>query len=383
LRPLCPPQRFNAERRLEIPTTHRLPLSWMIEAASPVLAYRALAEAAPPAARDPLRLIELRDAAWAWKPAHALARRQKETGLWGGNLLAPQPLRPLGWKKPGTIFQYLRLLELGWPSDQRPFRLAERLLFRLLSRDEDPALLVDLQRPARHDPGLAAWARTMGRAAAAAALARAGHGEDPRLRGTAQRLMGDVSLYLRSPLAEKPFKRVGGKTVLDRAATPPTLFTMVMLAHMPSLQRERAGFLERLAAYVSTPGSKREYHVLAGKVLLPPLFEVLGDPLGADAHGRVKDVPFAVFWLELLARLGILRMVPSAARVAARFFSECDDQGVWSPKSLRTQPKTARTLIGYYYPLEGPGRSPAQRQTDVTFRLALIAQLLGLAVDVA
>ena len=354
----------------------------MIEAASPVLAYRALAEAAPPEARDPVRLAELRDAAWAWKPAHAITRRQKESGLWGGNLLAPVAVRALGWKEPGTILQYLRLLELGWPADQRPFRLAERLLFRLLSRDEDPALLVELQRAARSDPGLGVWARTQGRAGAAAALARAGHGEDPRLRGTAQRLMGDVSQYIRSPLAEKPFRRAGGKTVLDPAATPPTLFTMVMLAHMPSLQRERAGFLERLAAYVSQPGTKREYYVLAGRVVLPPLFEIIGDPLGADAHGRVRDVPFAVFWLELLARLGILRMVPSAAKVAARLFAECDEQGVWSPKNLRTQPKSTRALLAYYYPLEGPGRSPAQRQTDITFRLALIAQLLGLPVEV-
>ena len=62
---------------------------------------------------------------------------------------------------------------------------------------------------------------------------------------------------------------------------------------------------------------------------VPPMFEILGDPLRADAQGRVSDVPFAVFWLELLARLGIVRQVPSASRVLARLFAECDDQGIW------------------------------------------------------
>ena len=31
---------------------------------------------------------------------------------------------------------------------------------------------------------------------------------------------------------------------------------------------------------------------------------------------------------------------------------------------------------------QGPGKSPAQRQTDVTFRLALIARLMGLPIEV-
>ena len=61
---------------------------------------------------------------------------------------------------------------------------------------------------------------------------------------------------------------------------------------------------------------------------------------------------------------------------------ECDRQGIWSPKSLRAPPKATTLLTAHYFPLEGPGKSPAQRQTDVTFRLALIAKLLGLPVEV-
>jgi hypothetical protein len=45
-------------------------------------------------------------------------------------------------------------------------------------------------------------------------------------------------------------------------------------------------------------------------------------------------------------------------------------------------PKSTNPVVYHYFPLEGPGKSPAQRQTDVTFRLALIARLLGMPLNV-
>lgn len=367
---------------MEIPSTHTVPLSWLYEAASPPIQFRALMEVVPEPARDSERVAALREEVLHYKEALAIVRKQKETGLWGANLLAPDASKAMGWKETGTIFQYRRLLELGWPGDAKPFRFADRFLFRLLSRDDDPVLLVEFQRPAKTDPGLGLWARSMGAQAAAAALARGAHQDDPRLRGAAHRIASDISTYLRSELALKPFKKAQGKTVLDPLTYAPTIFSVEMLAFMPAVQRERAGFLERLAAYFSTPTSRREFYILAGKKLLPPMFEILGEPMQADAHGRVDDVPFALYWLELLARLGIVRQVPPAVKVLARLFSETDEQGVWSPSGLRVMPKSENPTVSHYFPLEGPGKSPAQRQTDVTFRLALIARLLGIPLNV-
>lgn len=367
---------------MEIPSTHTVPLSWLSEAASPPIQYRTLTEVVPESARDPERVAALRDQVLRYKEALAIVRKQKETGLWGGNLLAPGPSKAMGWKETGTIYQYRRLLELGWPGDARPFRFADRFLFRLLSRDEDPALLVEFQRAAKTDSGLALWVRNMGSQAAAAALARGAHQDDPRLRGAAHRIATDISAYLRSELAQKPFKKARGKTVLDPLAYPPTVFSVELLAFMPAVQRERAGFLQRFVTYFSTPAPRRAFSIQAGKKLLPPLFEILGDPLHADAQGRITDVPFAVYWLELLTRLGIVRQVPSAAKVLARLYNECDDQGIWTPSGLRALPKSTNPVVSHYFPLEGPGKSPAQRQTDVTFRLALIARLLGMPLNV-
>jgi hypothetical protein len=378
---------------LELPTSHRLPLSWLFEAASPPLQYRAYAEVVPERERDPERSVALRQAVLAYKVAQAIARKQKSTGLWGGNLLAPVASKAHGWSEPGTVYQYRRLIELGWPPSERPFRLADRLLFQLLSRIEpdDPdrtvaqraqELLAEFHKPAKTDPGLGRWARRLGREAAACALARAGHHDDPRVRGTAHTIASNISQYLRSELATRPFKKAQGKTVLEPTAYPPTIFAVEMLAFLPPVQRERAGFIERLGAYFSAPAPRRAFFILAGKKLFRPIFELLGDPLRSDAQGHVRDVPFAVYWLELLARLGLVRQIQSASRVLARLYSECDDQGIWSPKSLRAVPRSTNPVTAHYFPLEGPGKSPAQRQTDVTFRLALIATLLGLPVEV-
>lgn len=367
---------------MEIPSTHTVPLSWLYEAASPPIQYRTLTEIVPEPARDLERLAVLRDEILHYKEAVAIVRKQKDTGLWGGNLLAPEPSKAMGWKETGTIYQYHRLLELGWPPDARPFRFADRFLFRLLSRDDDPTLLVEFQRTAKADPGVGLWARSMAAQGAAAALARGAHQDDPRLRGAAHRIASDISMYLRSEVVQKPFKKAQGKTVLDPLAYPPTVFSVETLAFMPAVQRERAGFLERLAAYFSVPTPRREFYIQAGKKLFKPLFEILGDPLHADAQGHVDDVPFALYWLELLTRLGIVRQVQSASRVLARLFSECSEQGIWTPAGLRALPKSENPVVSHYFPLEGPGKSPAQRQTDATFRLSLIAKLLGIPLNI-
>jgi hypothetical protein len=393
LRRFWPPTHAPRSEHLEIPASHRLPLSWLVEAASPPLVYRAYAEVVPEAERDPERLASLRQAVVDYKPAQAIARKQKSNGLWGGNLLAPGPSKTYGWTEPGTVYQYRRLIELGWPPGERVFRDADRFLFQLLSRiepdDADKSvaqraieLLVEFQKPARTDIGLARWARRVGREAAACTLARGGHSDDPRVRGTAHTIASSISLFLRSDLAEKPFKKAQGKTVLDPLAHPPSIFAIEMLAFLPPVQRERAGFIERLGQYFSVPAPRRAFFVLAGRKLLKPVFELLGDPLRSDAQGHVTDIPFALYWLELLARLGLVRQIPSANRVLARLFSECDDRGIWSPKSLRTMPKATSPLTVHYFPLEGAGKSPAQRQTDATFRLGLIARLLGIPVEI-
>ena len=166
----------------------------------------------------------------ASKATQAVIKKQKDTGTWGGNLLGVAPAAAQGIKDVGTIPQYRRLLQLGLPTAARPYKLADRLLFRLLSRDEDPALLFEYQKPAKGDEGYTLWARALVREAATAALAEAGQIEDPRVRGAAHKIASDVSEFLRSPLAEKPLVRAGTGAVLHPEANPPTWYTPALMA---------------------------------------------------------------------------------------------------------------------------------------------------------
>ncbi len=315
------------------------------------------------------------------KPAMTITKKQKDTGVWAGNLLGLAASSATGIKDVGTIPQYRRLLQMGYPRDGRPFRLADRLLFRILSRDEDPALLFEYQKAAKATPGTAEWFRDYLREAATAALAEAGYMEDPRIRGSAHKIASAISSFLRSPLAEKPLVKSGKSTSLHPDAHPPTWYTLAMVAAMPNLQRERAGFTERLGQYLGGAAPKKSFNIPVGKKMLKSDTVLLGCPIVADAKGQAKDIPLALHFIELLARIGSVHASPTATKVLARMYSECDEQGVWHPHNLRVSPKVGNKLSYHTYPLQEEVKSTEGRAVDVTFRLALIARLIGLEVE--
>lgn len=304
-------------------------------------------------------------------------RKQRQDGTWAGNILGLAPQRAQGIKDVGTVPQYRHLLELGVPTEERAYALTERLFFRILSRDEDPKLLFEYHKAAKTNPALAQWARELFREAATAALAHAGRVDDPRVRGAAHKVLTNVSHFLRSDAVDKPIVRRGSRNVLNPEAYPPTLFSVTILAYMPNVQRERAGLHERLGAYLGQPETKRSYVILFGRKVIQPAFHILGDPLQADSAGHAKDLPFALHWIELLARLGMLQTSSTAQRIVARLIRDCDDQGVWSPKNLRSIPKSKSKLADFAFPLEVDTARAEKRKVDVTFRLALIAKLAG------
>ncbi|MSR06207.1 MAG: hypothetical protein EXR93_03930 [Gemmatimonadetes bacterium] len=343
--------------------------------------WRTVRDILPAGAANEADTLALRDELLLYKPVAQAFRKQKKNGTWGDGILGPGVMRGATAKNVGTISQYRHLVELGVPNDQRAFRLADRVLFRLLSRDEDPSLFFEFAKTAKGSPEFTLWIRSLTRQAAAAALASAGHFDDPRVRGAAHRVASDISQFLRSEVAEKLFVRKGSRTVLHPDAIPPTIHAVATIAYMPSLQRERAGFVERLCTFLASPSPKRRYAILVGKRVVKPTTQLLGDPLLADSHGRPKDLALALYWIELLARLGSLNSSPMAQKILSRLLSECDANGVWNPGSLRGLPKGTSGLAEFVLPLEIDAKNPASRQADVTFRLALIAKLAGWTLE--
>ena len=366
---------------LDLPNHHRIPLTWLLENSGPTIRYRTLTELAPPGFASPEVIAAAHTGVVESKAALGVVKKQKDTGVWGGNLLALAPSTAQGLKDTGTIPQYRRLLQLGWPRSGRPFKLGDRVLFRLLSRDEDPALLFEFQKTAKSDAEAEAWGRDVMREAASAALAEAGYGEDPRLRGAGHKIANAISQFLRSPVAEKPFVKSGSLLVLHPEAHAPSWYSVAMLASMPNLQRERAGFTERLGHYLAQPAPKKAFAIQVGKRTVKPQHLLLGDPIEADSKGQPTDIPLALHYIELMARMGALPWAPVASRVLGRLLKDCDELGIWRPKNLRSQPKAINKITYHYYPLQVDAKTTEGREVDVTFRLALIARQLAWSVD--
>jgi len=304
-------------------------------------------------------------------------KKQKADGVWGGNLLGISPNKAAGIKDVGTVHQYRRLLELGVGPDSRPIRLGNRLLFRLLSREDDPSLLFEYRKYSFAEPGAEPWIRDIVRGAAATALAHGGQGDDPRVRGAAHKIANAMSQFLRSELATDPFAKSGRTWILHPGAHPPTVFSVALLAYLPAVQRERAGLVERIGTYLAGPAPKKSFTVVCGKKALKPNFLLLGDPLHAAASGQTDDLPFALYWLELLARLGILHSAPAVPKIWGRLLRECDGEGVWRPKNMRALPKRVSPWSYHGFPLETDTKRAEARLADVTFRMSLIARLAG------
>jgi hypothetical protein len=321
--------------------------------------------------------MALREESLAYKEVNQIAKKQKEGGTWGGNMLGLAADKSLGIRGMGTVAHYRRLLELGVPHDYPPIARANRTFFRVLSRDPDPNLQFEYAKLSKNDPVFAIWSRSLIQEGAVAALLHAGHDDDPRVRGAAHRMATSVSQFLRSEAADEPFETQRSKRVLAENAHPPTVFTMATVAFMPSMQRERAGFTERLVQFLTQPPPVEHYTLNIGKANVKPQFQLLGDPLTLEPSGKPADIPFALHWIELLARMGMLEASATALQALGHLLADCNDQGVWDPKNLRALPKSTSGLADFAFPLEGETKTVDSRKIDVTFRLALIAKLAG------
>ena len=355
----------------------RFPLSWLLEHGSAPIRYRAMTEVArlPSQSADRLSFLP-----FTHRPALMLAMLQASDGTWNHSMLTVPATRAEHFEGIGTISAVRRLLEYGWDKDTPPLVLARRVLFRLLAEDEDPEWLFEFGAKAPADEDLARRGRAILREAAAATLAQAGYEGDPRLRGAAKRIVERVASYLRSPLAQKPFVRVGNQHVLAGEAAPPSIFALLMLAYMPLFRTEHHDAMDRLFQHISQVLPRQEAVQICGKKVLPQPHLVLGDML-PNRNVADADVPFAMMWLELVARLGFLRRNENWSKLFDRFLEDRDQDGVWHPHKGTSVARSANALVWPMYPLE-ESLSGDERWTDVTFRLGLIARVIGRTIEI-
>ncbi len=354
------------------------PLGWLLEHAAPPIVYRSVVEVARLSLRDHMAFSSL---SYAHTPAIMLAVMQAPDGLWNGSMLTVPSARAEHFAGVGTIPAVRRLLEYGWDREAPPLTHARRVLFRLLAEDEDPAYLYELgTRGKQIDRELLRYGRGLLREASAATLAQAGYESDPRLRGAARRILERVDVYLRSPLAQKPFVRSGNQHVLPPESSPPSIWFLTMLAFMPLFRSEHYEVMERLYEYLIQPLPRATPATLIAKKLVSLPHLVMGDPL-PHRNAVDADIPAALHWLELTARLGYLRRNETWTKLYERFLDERDRDAVWRPSRSGASLRSTNPFVWPSFPLEQHG-SGEDKWSDVTFRLGLIARLSGRGVTV-
>jgi hypothetical protein len=345
----------------------RVPVRWLMREATGAAQYRAIVELAklkPAIDAQPVTLLQ--------SSALQCAVTMHLDGTWGGRLFPVAGAAP----HTATFSAFRHLLECGWDRESPPLAVSRRFLFRLLAMDEEPTMLYELAETAGNNKELAKRLRANVRIEAAALLAQAGYERDPRVRGAAIRATQKVMDYLRSPLAAKPWIRVGNKQVLDQAAVPPTMSFLRMAAFMPELRTEYHMGMELLGRHLMQPEPRQEpVQQIEGMLVTVP-HAVLGDRL-PHRNALEADVPAALLWLEIMVRLGVFRRHEPWIKMFERFVESADRYGVWHPMKGDDMPTTtAPDLIGWY-PLEDQSTEGERRWSDVTLRVSLIAKLIG------
>jgi hypothetical protein len=351
------------------------PVSWLVEHGSAPIQYRSLADVA----RIPE--VSSRDIDWlpySYRPAIKLAVTQTRDGMWNNSILSLPGKHGNDFANIGTIPAVRRLLEYGWGPESPPLLLARRLLFRLLAEDNDPAYTFELGTKTRDDD-LVRRTRGIFREAAAATLAQCGYENDPRLRGAARRILERTVAYLTSPLGEKPWMRVGNTHVLAPESAPPSIYTLTMLAYMPIFRHEHFTAVERIYEWITQPLPRQDAVQLFGKKMIPQPHLIMGDVL-PHRNAVEADVPFALLWLETMARLNFLRRNDGWMKLYERFVDDRDRAGVWHPHKGTDRPTTAHAWAWPTFPLDD-GTGAESKWTDVTFRIGLIGRLLGREIE--
>ena len=347
----------------------------MLEHAAAPLKYRSITEVARLSEQVGPAIVAL---PYTYRPALMLALQQGIDGTWNHAMLALPSTRSEHFEGVGTVNAVRRLLEYGWDRDSPPLIHARRALFRLLAEDNDAEYLYELGSK-NQDEDTIRRGRAILREAAGAALAQAGYEDDPRLRGVARRVLERVVGFIRSPLSQKPWVRVGNQHVLAPEAAPPSAYALVMFAYMPLFRTENHEAMDRLYQYLTQPLPRQEPLQLCGKKVMSQPHLVLGDQL-PNRNAADADVPSAIAWLELMARLGFLRRNENWLKLFDRFLDDRDENGVWHPHKGLAAPRSTNPFVWPMYPLES-AMSGDERWTDATFRLGLIARILGRPIE--
>ncbi|HXC25297.1 MAG TPA: hypothetical protein VNU46_05225, partial [Gemmatimonadaceae bacterium] len=133
--------------------------------------------------------------------------------------------------------------------------------------------------------------------------------------------------------------------------------------------------IERLYAYLTQAKPTQEAVQMYGTELIMQPHLVMGDLL-YNKNVVDNDVPFALLWLEMMARLNFLKRNEGWMKLFERMVDQCNSRGVWHSNKGAVIPSSTNPYVWPIFPLEEQLVGEAS-WTDVTFRIGRIARLLG------
>jgi hypothetical protein len=156
-----------------------------------------------------------------------------------------------------------------------------------------------------------------------------------------------------------------------------------MLAYMPHFRSEHYEFMDRLFPYLTQPWPRQQPVQQVGPHLIEQPHLVLGDLL-PTRNAMDADMASSLGWLEVMARIGYLKKHDGWCKLLDRLLDDRDRKHVWTPPRSVVMPERVPVWSWPLLPLSDPtfGESAgAAFSADVTFRLALVAQLCGREIE--
>jgi hypothetical protein len=366
------------------------PAAWLMDKACPPIRYRYFTEIEGRPADD-FDVTAVRQEVYAYKPAQTIAGARHDDGTWFGSLLGFEAMNLNRKKGPGTVPQYLALVEYGWGKDHPIIWSTSELLQGLMW--EDPSIdLCELNGYLGGDPAVEAWLRKRLSRIALTLLIRSGFADDPGVKRKKAEYLQELIDFYQGDIHAKLYTgettrevetddepRIETCTIYDPEAPIPSNYLLTMLAFDEELREgpEAQAMLENLGAYLfEHPTPEIEITNVAGKTFEKEVDLQIRNLEQADFAER-KLVGRLLQDLELLARCGLLTSSAKAVSLLEWVIDMQDDEGVVRAEDHIE--KVVNRLDYGFFPLEDNWRGRHKKFTDVTFRLNLILSLLDRA----
>jgi hypothetical protein len=349
------------------------PTPWLLDEACPSIRYRVLTELLDRESDDP-DVQKARQDVQAYAPAVKLQRTQRKDGTWGGRALAGDSKK---WEL-SLENGLTALLEMGWNRDMKSVRQAAATLRSFLTQKKDLKFF-EFAKVVKADDRRERYYRWLFRIVALGLLVRSGYQEDKN-RMAVLDLLDLCAGFVDDPVSRNPVEEIGASHPLIRSAAwkrdypfLPDFPILRVFAFSPwLLDGELAKMrLKKISDYVLSEG----YQALA------PDLGLVRTAKGAFVKGgglRFRPIDFyaknggldeMIANLELYARLGLVNRYPQLMSHLEWLHAQQQKDGRWNlnAKLLDDKSRWSQTIR-----LEKDWRSPARKESDLTFRMLLL-----------